>query len=1155
MHLALVEHDKPLSQMEFAEFFCHNSLLGNVDRIVAKKKEIEIVDMLQPLQTLHTPKGLRVLVDGAPGVGKTTFSRKVCKDWESECVQVLQRYDLVVLLELRDRRLARAKHVDELFPHYDRELQKQVVTHIEKSEGENILLIIDGFDELGPKKQSLYLQIIEGTVLRKCTVVTTSRQYASEGLLQHNFVHRHVEILGFTEAEIEKCITTSITDEHKATELIQLLQQRQDLTCLCYIPLVCVIVIHVFMEAGYILPDTLTELYTQLVINVAKRQAKLWNDRSLSGRINTLISLPQPTAHQLDVLSEMAYHCLTQEKPKLVFYHDDLDKLPFHSHEKETHTLGLITAVNSYSLYDDKVNYQFLHLTIQEYLAAWWIASKLSQEEQGMFFSENQQNDRLRLVLVFLAGLSKLESPHFSNVFEHKIDFTNKTDFRFFKFEHNPVQEQELIAVNYHLEAQHFLRLLFFLHEAKKSQLCHTLSKAVAQQIINLRHTRLTHFHCKALGYFLAHSSCSWKALHLPVHGLTDRSIQALCTSCSLPSESNVQQITLSSTESDFPLSLNDFSQSVVQNILTNSLFRGCRAIRLSYRYSPKESDTEDAFASLLSLPKLEILSISREHQEADTNYQNFIEFGQLMKVTKSLRVLHLYQCGLDSYATQFLADALMGRTTVEEVKLCCNNITGEGSFHLFSALITNCTVKHLDLTGNIGLTAIPSTSPPVLNPSLESLEEMLSTNTVLEILNLNGCGLDGMAVESVARGLAYNHALRCLSIDAYLNPKLGIVGAPISVGILAAANILKAIQINSTLKCFSFSFRFDQQVQCSEILGDSIERMLAENKHLECLNLAILLGDLPVISYDLLTYFEESIAIGMRQNSVLSELAVYGQLFTPTACKKLFNALKDNTSLKKLAIDVAYSSAVAEDLAAMVSCNTALQMLDTCHFIRVLRDAHTTEVMPGLELPDSLKTDRGEPDIEPLMRKGMKDCEKLFNLKEEVEKMRKEFVAQGLVKNPEAPIPLVMHGTFGVVSPCATKKIPPLDPRNMFPHDACIKVISALRSNHSLCELHLPCSLARNGSLGLISKTLMETVSCNPSLTQVRLHNDGKVPLEQHHFAEFLEILSTEGETSRLQMKQFGRGEVKMFIQAPSGSLIFNRTWIERFDISKQST
>lgn len=84
-----------------------------------------------------------------------------------------------------------------------------------------------------------------------------------------------------------------------------------------------------------------------------------------------------------------------------------------------------------------------------------------------------------------------------------------------------------------------------------------------------------------------------------------------------------------------------------------------------------------------------------------------------------------------------------------------------------------------------------------------------------------------------------------------------------------------------------------------------------------------------------------------------------------------------------------------------MVSCNTALQMLDTCHFIRVLRDAHTTEVMPGLELPDSLKTDRGEPDIEPLMRKGMKDCEKLFNLKEEVEKMRKEFVAQGLVKKP----------------------------------------------------------------------------------------------------------------------------------------------------------
>lgn len=105
-------------------------------------------------------------------------------------------------------------------------------------------------------------------ILRKCTVIITSRQYASEDLLQH--VHRHIEVLGFTEEDIEESIATSIPDKTKAEQLCQLLQQRQDLTSLCYIPLVCAIVVHVYMEVGYVLPNTLTELYSKLVINLAK---------------------------------------------------------------------------------------------------------------------------------------------------------------------------------------------------------------------------------------------------------------------------------------------------------------------------------------------------------------------------------------------------------------------------------------------------------------------------------------------------------------------------------------------------------------------------------------------------------------------------------------------------------------------------------------------------------------------------------------------------------------------------------------------------------------------------------------------------------------------------------------------------------------------
>lgn len=1149
-NLAMIEQDVPLSQAEFAEFYCHNSLLGKVDRIVAKKRKIEFEDMLQSYSSASGQEGLRILVNGAPGVGKTTFSRKICKDWESGCVQALHRYDLVVLLELRERRLARAKKVDELFPHPDPMLHKQVVNQIKKSGGENILLIIDGYDELGNelKKESLYQKIVDNEVLPKSTVIITCRQYAAENLLQN--VHRQVEILGFSEEDIENSIAASIANKDKAAALCQLLKQRQDLSTLCYIPLVCAIVVHVYMEAGYSLPNTLTDLYTQLVINLAKRQAKRWNDRSLSVEIKSLNSLPQPSAYQLGIISEMAYNYLIGEK--LVFYHDELDKLPFYSHEKESHTLGLITTVNSYTLYDDKLNYQFIHLTVQEYLAAWWIVNKLSKEEQGEFFNKNQQNDRLRLVLVFLAGLSKLDAPQYSHVFQCKIDFTDKTDFRFLKFDHSPKEEHKLAPLNYHLEAQRLLLLLLFLHEAQNSKLCHTLSEAVVHSTIDLRRARLTLFHCMALGYFLGHSSCSWKALNLPIHGLSDQSIHTLTTACSISAESSVQCLTFS-MDTKFPVSLNDFSQNVVSSIVTNAIFSHCQEIRLSYEYSP-EGEKDDTFASLLSLPKLETLSLSRGLEDADTNYKNMIEFGKQMKSTTSLRVLNLYKCGLDSYALQLLVDAVKVTTTLEELDLCCNNITGEGSFHLFNVLRTNTTVKHLDLTCNPSLTTFPTTAPPLLNQSLEALEEMLSVNNCLEYLALDGCGLAGIAVESVARGLAFNSTLKYLSIDAIfsVDANLGVLSAPDLAGILATLNVFKALQINSSLKQFSFTFRLDRELECVETLGDSIEHMLVENKHIECLSLSLLVGS-PILNlFDLLSYLEKAIATGLTQNSVLSELYVYGELFTPMACIQLFSILKKNQSLKKLCIDAAYGENVAEAVSDMLACNTSLLVLDMCYSIHTLRDRLEATLTPGLELPQSLKTDRGEPDIEPFVRGGLEQLQHCMNLKEEVQKMRKDFVAQGLVKNPSDPIPLTLSCQFGITPPFPMKNMPLLDPRNVLPGDACTKIIKALKSNNSLQKLHLPCSLCEVGAIKQISKALLETVSCSPSLTEVKFHHDNRMPLEKHHIAEFFETLRSEIEANRIRMKRFGHGTANLFIKVPPGAVIFERTWTELFDTPK---
>ena len=49
-------------------------------------------------------------------------------------------------------------------------------------------------------------------------------------------------------------------------------------------------------------------------------------------------------------------------------------------HLEEASKMQYLGLMNTYSMYE-KVNYQFLHLTVQEFLAAWWIARNSIGEE------------------------------------------------------------------------------------------------------------------------------------------------------------------------------------------------------------------------------------------------------------------------------------------------------------------------------------------------------------------------------------------------------------------------------------------------------------------------------------------------------------------------------------------------------------------------------------------------------------------------------------------------------------------------------------------------------------------------------------------------------------------------------------------------------
>ena len=178
IHLAVVKKEKVSKQQ--ADEFTKATLHGDIDDICKKKQEVGFSEVGNKED--GTPAKL-ILVEGAPGIGKTTFAWEVCRKWAEG--EILQEYGLVVLLRLRDKRVREVKCVSDLFYHSDPELQKSVAKEIQYHQGKSVLLLYEGYDELPRRlriQQSIFLDILHKESLPHATILITSRPSATESL-------------------------------------------------------------------------------------------------------------------------------------------------------------------------------------------------------------------------------------------------------------------------------------------------------------------------------------------------------------------------------------------------------------------------------------------------------------------------------------------------------------------------------------------------------------------------------------------------------------------------------------------------------------------------------------------------------------------------------------------------------------------------------------------------------------------------------------------------------------------------------------------------------------------------------------------------------------------------------------------------------------
>ncbi|XP_048854607.1 protein NLRC3-like isoform X7 [Brienomyrus brachyistius] len=373
-------------------------------------------DIFKPLCGRETPIRT-VLTKGVAGIGKTVSVQKFILDWAEG--KANQDVHFIFALPFRDLNLIKSEYsLIELLHHFVPELKSFQSTDLFSSK---VLFIFDGLDECRlpldfqnneswfdvTKKMSLDVlltNLIKGNLLPSALLWITSRP-AAANQIPANCVHQVTEIRGFSDAQKDEYFRRRFNDESLASRIITHVKSSRSLFIMCHIPVFCWISATVLkrlfseIDRGEI-PRTLTEMYTHFLII----QTSLKNDKYMK---NQETKPKEYSKEFLLKLGKLAFDNL--EKGNLIFYEQDLSENGIDVTETSVYS-GVCTEVfkEEYGLYQEKV-YCFVHLSIQEYLAALYVFLSNSSADllkTAVNQALESKNGHLDLYLRFLLGLS-----------------------------------------------------------------------------------------------------------------------------------------------------------------------------------------------------------------------------------------------------------------------------------------------------------------------------------------------------------------------------------------------------------------------------------------------------------------------------------------------------------------------------------------------------------------------------------------------------------------------------------------------------------------------------------------------------------------------------------------------------------------------------
>ena len=369
-------------------------------------------------------KGRVCIINGAPGVGKTRLTLKLRRDWADK--QLLNDFHLVLYIPLREPIARLSENVDELLDYFGENCNEGDRDLIKKQHGEGVLFILDGWDELRPScrgDSQFFPKLIKGNLLPGCSIIVTSRPGASLDIYYH--ANQVIEILGFGRNQVEEYIQAYFNKKDDASKLISDLQKYPNVASTCYVAINLAIVCHVYNALDNNLPKTLTEVYKWFIIHTVLRYLQ---KRKVAEEIDEELPLLESTKDFFesndfdetvkntfkdseslkDTLQKLGKLALSGlEANDLCFSRDDLvETCSLDSHDHQFDGFGLLKPVQISHTAGSKSYYHFLHLSIQEFIAAFHISQMETSEQWKRLRDYRRYNDMVK----FFCGIDQFKS-------------------------------------------------------------------------------------------------------------------------------------------------------------------------------------------------------------------------------------------------------------------------------------------------------------------------------------------------------------------------------------------------------------------------------------------------------------------------------------------------------------------------------------------------------------------------------------------------------------------------------------------------------------------------------------------------------------------------------------------------------------------------